>query len=159
MEDREERRLGKSPEDIEEGVPHRYLGRPTSSMEKETSTGPTPYPNPKPKQPLAEPTPTPAPFISSSSESRSANSPRDQTITLHKESRRWHTQLSFLPFSKLHLEWVASNLTYPKLKPAIRSAGVAWVCVVLFVIPAFERVMGQASFVVLIGEFNRTCFM
>jgi len=54
---------------------------------------------------------------------------------------------------KMRLEWVPANLTYPKLKPAIRSAVAAWVSLVLFVIPAFERAMGQASFVILIGDF------
>ena len=160
--------IGKTPEDIE----HRNPGTPPSSPTAKVSNTDhthTLYPNPKPKLQAKIPsdsTPTLPPFISSSSESSSSNSPRDWTTdsqagALRKQNRRWHTEF-FLSLSskiKMHLEWVPANLTYPKLKPAIRSAVAAWVCVVLFVIPAFERAMGQASFVILIGEFYPKIFM
>lgn len=166
--------LGTTPEDIEEAVPYRYPGTPPSSpAEPEYKAYPTPYPNPKP-EPRARiaqtlpsgSTPTLPPFISSSTESRSSNSPRDQMThaqagALYKQKQRWYTEFS-LPFyskMKMHLEWMPANFTYPKLKPVIRSAVVSWTCVLLFVFPAFERAMGQASFVILIGEFDRECFM
>jgi hypothetical protein len=59
---------------------------------------------------------------------------------------RWCTTL-FLPISsKMRMQWVPANLTYLKLKPAIRSSVAAWVCAVLFCILASERVIGPGKF-------------
>jgi len=51
-------------------------------------------------------------------------------------------------------EWVPQTFIWSNVKPAIRCALVAWVSLVLFVIPKVETVLGQASFLVLIGEYN-----
>ncbi|KAF9446717.1 hypothetical protein P691DRAFT_776668 [Macrolepiota fuliginosa MF-IS2] len=51
------------------------------------------------------------------------------------------------------LEWIPKNWTWSKIKPVIRCAVVAWVSMLLFIIPSVERVMGQASFLILIAAF------
>ncbi|KAF7338075.1 hypothetical protein MVEN_02032000 [Mycena venus] len=51
------------------------------------------------------------------------------------------------------LQWVPDNLTWPKLKPTIRSAIAGWISTVLFLVPAVERFLGQASFLILITSF------
>jgi hypothetical protein len=42
-----------------------------------------------------------------------------------------------------HTQWVVKNWNWSKLKPVIRCAVVAWVAVVLFVIPRVEGFFGQ----------------
>ena len=42
-----------------------------------------------------------------------------------------------------HTQWIAKNWNWSKLKPVIRCALVAWVAVVLFVIPRVEGFFGQ----------------
>lgn len=42
-----------------------------------------------------------------------------------------------------HTQWIVKHWNWSKLKPVIRSAVVAWVAVVLFVIPAVEVFLGQ----------------
>ena len=42
-----------------------------------------------------------------------------------------------------HTQWIVKNWNWSKLKPVIRSAVVAWVAVVLFVIPKVEAFIGQ----------------
>ena len=167
MKEPEKGGFGETPEDM-----HGYPGTlPSSPTAKVSDTNRTPYSNLKPKpqakipQNPSDSTPMLPPFISGSTESRSSNSPHDrmtqsQAGALRKQNK-WYTEFFLLISSKIkmHLEWVPANLTYPKLKPAIQSAVAAWVCMVLFVIPAFERAMGQASFVILIGEFNRNFFI
>lgn len=51
------------------------------------------------------------------------------------------------------LQWVSANWTWSKWKPALRSAVSAWVCLIIFVIPTMENVLGQASFLILIASF------
>ncbi|KAI6044608.1 hypothetical protein EDC04DRAFT_2561114 [Pisolithus marmoratus] len=51
------------------------------------------------------------------------------------------------------LQWVSTNWTWSKWKPALRSAVSAWVCLVIFVIPTVENVLGQAGFLILIASF------
>ncbi|KAJ6525711.1 hypothetical protein B0H19DRAFT_1223853 [Mycena capillaripes] len=51
------------------------------------------------------------------------------------------------------LQWVLDNLTWPKVKPTIRSAIAAWISMVLFLIPKIEVFLGQASFLILITSF------
>ncbi|KZP16769.1 hypothetical protein FIBSPDRAFT_1047238 [Athelia psychrophila] len=52
-----------------------------------------------------------------------------------------------------HFAWIAPNNKWSKWKPVIRCALTAWICGVLFLIPATENAMGQASFLVLIASF------
>ena len=42
-----------------------------------------------------------------------------------------------------HTQWIVKNWNWSKLKPVIRCAVVAWVAVVLFVIPKVEVFFGQ----------------
>ena len=42
-----------------------------------------------------------------------------------------------------HTQWIVKNWVWSKLKPVIRCAVVAWVGVVLFVIPRVEAFFGQ----------------
>ncbi|KAJ7581095.1 hypothetical protein C8J56DRAFT_256925 [Mycena floridula] len=51
------------------------------------------------------------------------------------------------------LQWILTNWTWSKLKPAIRCAIAAWISAVLFLIPKVEIFMGQASFLILITSF------
>jgi len=54
------------------------------------------------------------------------------------------------------LELGTRNLYLSKIEadawPTLRCAMVAWVSMVLFVIPSFEKAMRQASFIILIDE-------
>ncbi|KZT24411.1 hypothetical protein NEOLEDRAFT_1207860 [Neolentinus lepideus HHB14362 ss-1] len=52
-----------------------------------------------------------------------------------------------------NLKWIPNNWTSSKLKPVIRSALTAWISVLLLIIPRTERMMGQASFLVVIAGF------
>ncbi|KAF8186290.1 hypothetical protein BJ912DRAFT_852397 [Pholiota molesta] len=56
-----------------------------------------------------------------------------------------------LTFIENHFAWVSRNLTWTQIKPVIRCALVAWISTVLFVIPAVERKMGTASFLILVA--------
>ncbi|KAK7688323.1 hypothetical protein QCA50_008695 [Cerrena zonata] len=51
------------------------------------------------------------------------------------------------------LKWIASNWSYSKLKPVIRSAIMGWVSIILLIIPKVERAMGQAAFLVVVAAF------
>ncbi|KAJ7172199.1 hypothetical protein C8R46DRAFT_893839 [Mycena filopes] len=51
------------------------------------------------------------------------------------------------------LQWVPDNLTWPKLKPAIRSAVAAWITTAIFLIPKVESTVGQAGFLMIITSF------
>ena len=42
-----------------------------------------------------------------------------------------------------HTQWILKNWNWSKLKPVIRCSLVAWVAVVLFVIPRVESFFGQ----------------
>ncbi|KIM37705.1 hypothetical protein M413DRAFT_448230 [Hebeloma cylindrosporum] len=87
-------------------------------------------------------------------DSRSSIPLDDRTTHPDLGRRKWrYPELSPTFYSKLHIEWIPANLTYPKLRPVIRSAAAGWVCVLVFVFPAFERAMGTASFVILIAAF------
>ncbi|TFK48067.1 hypothetical protein OE88DRAFT_1635639 [Heliocybe sulcata] len=52
-----------------------------------------------------------------------------------------------------NLKWIPDNWTWSKMKPAIRSALAAWISVLLLIIPRTERLMGQASFLIVIAGF------
>ncbi|KAN0063991.1 hypothetical protein ACQY0O_003597 [Thecaphora frezii] len=52
--------------------------------------------------------------------------------------------------------WIPGTLTWPKLKPVIRSAIIAWICMVLMLIRPVENTLGSASFLVLISAFIQT---
>lgn len=43
------------------------------------------------------------------------------------------------------LQWIPANWTWSKWKPVLRSALAAWICLLLFLIPATLNVMGQVS--------------
>ncbi|KAJ7047102.1 hypothetical protein C8F04DRAFT_1308883, partial [Mycena alexandri] len=49
--------------------------------------------------------------------------------------------------------WIPDNLTWPKLKPTIRSAIAAWLSTVVFLIPKVESTVGQAGFLMIITSF------
>ncbi|PWY96951.1 hypothetical protein BCV70DRAFT_203294 [Testicularia cyperi] len=51
------------------------------------------------------------------------------------------------------IAWIPPCLTWAKLKPVIRSAIVAWICMLLLLISPVEIALGNASFLVLIGAF------
>ncbi|KAH8111149.1 hypothetical protein DFH11DRAFT_1880050 [Phellopilus nigrolimitatus] len=56
-----------------------------------------------------------------------------------------------LPFPDL--SWINNNLDATHFKPVIRTTVATWICIVLLVIPATEKAMGQASFLVLVAAF------
>ncbi|TFK66336.1 hypothetical protein BDN72DRAFT_880366 [Pluteus cervinus] len=51
------------------------------------------------------------------------------------------------------LQWIPANWKWSKIKLVLRCALAAWISAVLFVIPALENIMGQASFLILIAAF------
>jgi hypothetical protein len=76
------------------------------------------------------------------SEPKSVKIPRDTTVTSTPEKpllgggwlRTWIAD---------HTQWIVKNWDWYKLKPVIRCALVAWVALVLFVIPRIEAFFGQ----------------
>ncbi|KAI5122416.1 hypothetical protein M0805_002966 [Coniferiporia weirii] len=63
-------------------------------------------------------------------------------------------------FSKLkrlfplpNLSWVTNNLDASSLKPIIRTATTAWICVVLIVITKTQDALGKSSFLILLAAF------
>ncbi|KAF8121514.1 hypothetical protein EV363DRAFT_907034 [Boletus edulis] len=51
------------------------------------------------------------------------------------------------------LQWIPANWSWSKWKPVLRSALVAWICLVLFLIPTTLNLMGQAAFLIIIASF------
>ncbi|CDU22185.1 uncharacterized protein SPSC_00815 [Sporisorium scitamineum] len=51
------------------------------------------------------------------------------------------------------ISWLPPCFTWPKLKPVIRSALLAWICMLIFLINPSERALGNASFLVLVAAF------
>ncbi|KAL1742869.1 hypothetical protein HDZ31DRAFT_42289 [Schizophyllum fasciatum] len=51
------------------------------------------------------------------------------------------------------LQWIPQRFTWSNIKPVIRCAISAWICLVLYVIHPVANTMGQASFIVLISSF------
>ncbi|KDN53019.1 hypothetical protein K437DRAFT_219732 [Tilletiaria anomala UBC 951] len=56
-------------------------------------------------------------------------------------------------FLERQWSWIPPILTWPKLKPVFRSSLVAWICLVLLIINPVQLMLGQASFLILIGAF------
>jgi len=50
-------------------------------------------------------------------------------------------------------KWIHSKFDLPHLKPVLRCAFVAWISVLLVVIPDSERVLGQSSFLIMVASF------
>ncbi|CEH17238.1 Predicted membrane protein [Ceraceosorus bombacis] len=56
------------------------------------------------------------------------------------------------------IAWTVPVLTsWAKFKPVLRSAIVAWICLLLMVIEPIERQLGNASFLLLVGVFIQPC--
>ncbi|KAL5501058.1 hypothetical protein ACEPAH_9445 [Sanghuangporus vaninii] len=55
--------------------------------------------------------------------------------------------------ARLDKSWILNNMDASHLKPIIRTAVCAWVCVILLVASKTQVVMGQSSFLVLIAAF------
>ena len=77
---------------------------------------------------------------------------KTRTCTEAKSSRLWLPIKSYL---KSNYSWIPQNFTWTKLKPVIRCALTGWVSIIIFVIPKVEIMMGNAGFLILIGEFNQ----
>ncbi|KAF9035517.1 hypothetical protein BJ165DRAFT_1533514 [Panaeolus papilionaceus] len=94
---------------------------------------------------------------SSSSSSHSSNCTGSSTRSSSKpsppltSSQKLHRKVG--SFLDGHTAWITSNLTYSRLKPAIRCAIAGWLSAVLFIVPDVLRLMGQASFLILIASF------
>ncbi|EST08587.2 Brefeldin A sensitivity protein-related, domain of unknown function DUF2421 [Kalmanozyma brasiliensis GHG001] len=52
-----------------------------------------------------------------------------------------------------YISWAPPCFTWPKLKPVIRSALLAWICMVIFLIRPAESALGNASFLILVAAF------
>lgn len=81
----------------------------------------------------AKVSPTNSPILNSSSSSSSGEI----------SGGKW--LVTIIDFFNDHFAWVPNNWHWSKLKPVIRCAVTAWISLVLFVIPAFERALGQVS--------------
>ncbi|KAF7295393.1 hypothetical protein MIND_01078900 [Mycena indigotica] len=57
------------------------------------------------------------------------------------------------------LQWVPDNFFWAQVKPVIRCAIAAWISTVLFLIPPVEAMMGQAGFLIIIGDKLLVAFM
>ena len=78
------------------------------------------------------------------SEPKSAKIPRDNSRTTSVESTPENPPGGWLrTWIADHTQWIVKNWDWSKLKPVIRCAVVAWVAVVLFVIPSVEAFFGQ----------------
>ncbi|SOV05536.1 uncharacterized protein UDID_07553 [Ustilago sp. UG-2017a] len=73
----------------------------------------------------------------------------------NRTARHWKRFVKLVGLDPLpsYISWVAPTLTWPKLKPVLRSALLAWICMVLLIITPSERTLGSASFLVLVGAF------
>ncbi|KAF9483730.1 hypothetical protein BDN70DRAFT_956980 [Pholiota conissans] len=79
------------------------------------------------------------------------NSGSSSSSSLEEPKNVWLVPI--LAFADNHFAWVFRNLQWSQVKPVLRCALVAWISTVLFVIPAVETKMGQASFLILIAAF------
>ncbi|PWN49312.1 hypothetical protein IE53DRAFT_369881 [Violaceomyces palustris] len=93
-----------------------------------------------------------------------SSSPRDHAFDSHvktiKPSHDDGKKRSDLPWYRFgfkqppkQLAWIPATLTWPKLKPVLRSSLVAWICMLFMLINPVERMLGNASFLVLVGAF------
>lgn len=70
------------------------------------------------------------------------------------DESKWKRWLSSHHEVPAQVAWVWPTLRdWSKVKPWIRSSIVAWVCLVLFIIHPVEVMMGNASFLILVGIF------
>ncbi|KAH8105763.1 hypothetical protein DFH11DRAFT_1278514 [Phellopilus nigrolimitatus] len=53
--------------------------------------------------------------------------------------------------SRPNVAWITNNLDIAHLKPVIRTAVATWICIVLLIIPATEKAMGTASYLILVA--------
>ncbi|KXN81239.1 hypothetical protein AN958_05700 [Leucoagaricus sp. SymC.cos] len=83
------------------------------------------------------PAPLPPPNDVPSAESTTSTSSSSSSIDNSKKLSGLQ-----LPAS---LQWIPKNWTWSNLKPVIRSAIVAWISAILFIIPKIELMMGQVS--------------
>lgn len=100
----------------------------TSSTQRDLDNG-NPYPKPKPKPKRMRIPPL---------------------ITRHGKRLAKLAGFDPLPW---YISWIPPCFTWPKLKPVIRSALLAWICMLIFLIGPSERALGSASFLVLVGSF------
>ncbi|KAJ1018029.1 hypothetical protein NDA16_004898 [Ustilago loliicola] len=90
-----------------------------------------------------------------SSNDDSNNGKRKSNTSPTAATRHWKRFAKLVGLDPLpwYITWVAPCLTWPKLKPVIRSALLAWICMLIFLIAPAERALGSASFLVLVGAF------
>ncbi|KIJ33026.1 hypothetical protein M422DRAFT_265055 [Sphaerobolus stellatus SS14] len=80
--------------------------------------------------------------------------PREETESPRKkEEERGNLLWRFYHKVKKDLSWIPPRCTYSSLKPVIRGGVAAWISLVLFLIPAVQRVLGNASFLLMITAF------
>ena len=65
----------------------------------------------------------------------------EKPLEYWRRLRKWLADSGLLP----DFGWATKNMEIAKLKPAIRSAVTAWVSLLLVIIPAAERFLGQVS--------------
>ncbi|EJD51076.1 hypothetical protein AURDEDRAFT_182332 [Auricularia subglabra TFB-10046 SS5] len=78
----------------------------------------------------------------------------------YSKKRRYYDSFRSLPARGRDLvlkspvvSWIAPKFTWTNLKPVIRSAVSGWISLLFILIPRTERIMGQASFFILISAF------
>ncbi|GJE89275.1 aromatic acid exporter family member 2 domain-containing protein [Phanerochaete sordida] len=71
----------------------------------------------------------------------------------HEKPPRLSVGQWILKRSPINLQWIPANFTWSKLKPVLRSALQGWISVLFFTIPRLERMLGQASFLILVAGF------
>lgn len=81
--------------------------------------------------------PSPTEITPAAGKSEAKNSVTRNICAEKKSKPKW------LTFLTSRLAWIPANWSFAKWKPVIRCALVAWISLVLYVIPAVEREMGQ----------------
>ncbi|GBE78787.1 hypothetical protein SCP_0116800 [Sparassis crispa] len=56
-------------------------------------------------------------------------------------------------YSPFDFKWIPNNFTWSKLKIVIRCAIMAWVSLMFMIIPRLAKLLGQASFLIMIAAF------
>ncbi|GAC98298.1 hypothetical protein PHSY_005891 [Pseudozyma hubeiensis SY62] len=96
-----------------------------------------------------------------SQSSQQDSTPQDNSNNGKSKPNVSRTRRHWKRFAKLvgldplpwYISWAPPCFTWPKLKPVIRSALLAWICMVIFLINPAERTLGSASFLVLVAAF------
>lgn len=71
-----------------------------------------------------------------------------------KKHKYWETLHRYHEKLPAEIKWIYPTVTdWSKMKPVLRSGLAAWICMLFMIISPVERMLGTASFLILIGIF------